>query len=154
MSASPNPVPPYFLVEEPSPWLKPSKIASIFSGGIPTPVSETVKWRRTDESVASSTVTPMDILPSSVNFTALLPKLSKICPQAVGVPRQMSRDFRPEIKDEIQPFLPRFECQFIRNILQDQVKIKRFLFKSDLIGMGLGKIQDIVQDFKERKPLI
>src|SRR5262245_16127292 len=70
----PSPVPRRARVLVESAWWNSSKILSSSSTGIPTPVSETSTRRR--PSIVSALTT---IVPSSVYFTALLTKFSRIC---------------------------------------------------------------------------
>ena len=77
--ASPSPVPPYLRLVVASTWLNDSNSRSTRPGGMPIPVSRTVRWYAiTSARSVGSVATPTMISPASVNFTALFNRLSKI----------------------------------------------------------------------------
>jgi hypothetical protein len=84
--ARPSPVPPYRRVVDASACVKASKIDACFSGGIPIPVSLTAKWRTARSSLLLSQPTRRTTSPCSVNFTALLIRLTRICVSRRGSP--------------------------------------------------------------------
>ena len=71
----PRPVPPYFRVIELSDWAKASKITCCFAGGIPGPVSTTLKCRTDRHAVFDSTSTFTTTSPAEVNLTAFPTRL-------------------------------------------------------------------------------
>ena len=77
--ASPNPVPPYFLVIEASTCEKLLNNLSFSSGEIPIPVSDTTKNSSISSSNWSVFVTSILMYPTLVNFTAFDKKLFNIC---------------------------------------------------------------------------
>ena len=82
----PRPVPPYFRVVELSACVKLSNIFSCFSFGIPTPVSETEKYKTILPSFFSFKFTLITISPCSVNFMALPTRLTSIWRSLTGSP--------------------------------------------------------------------
>ena len=96
--ARPRPVPPYRRLVVASTWLNDWNRRSTRPGGIPIPVSRTVRWYRTVSGrSAGSEAAVTTTSPASVNFTALFSRLSKTwrirlaSPTAVsGVPGSIS----------------------------------------------------------------
>ena len=84
--ARPSPVPPYLRVVEASAWLKLRKVLASCSGVMPIPESWTQKCSSTSLPRRSTRSAPMMISPLSVNFTALLPRLTRTWPRRRGSP--------------------------------------------------------------------
>ena len=87
----PRPVPPYRRVVELSAWLKGWNRRCTLAAAMPMPVSRTSKrsscWLR----VSPRRITCRLIEPRSVNFSALLMRLLRICRSRTGSPRTASR---------------------------------------------------------------
>ena len=83
---SPSPVPPCFRVVDMSAWVKAWNSFAHCSGVMPIPVSRTENLNCTLRPVCSSTSTFTQTSPCSVNFTALLTRLVRICPSRNGSP--------------------------------------------------------------------
>ena len=86
--ARPKPVPPYLRMVEPSAWVKEVKRIFCLLAGMPMPLSLTEKRSVAFFSSAFSRLTRINISPSSVNFTELLPRLTRIWRSLLGSPRR------------------------------------------------------------------
>ncbi len=82
----PKPVPPYFLVVEPSACWKGVKIVDSLSFGIPMPVSLIFAWSFNRSSFSSSISRESSISPDSVNLGALPIRLVSACRKRRGSP--------------------------------------------------------------------
>jgi hypothetical protein len=89
--ASPSPVPPYLRVIEPSACSKAVNSRFWSSAAMPMPVSLTSIRSRSSSPPSSSTRTRSEMLPASVNLTALPARLSRICPSRSGSPLSCRR---------------------------------------------------------------
>ena len=87
---NPSPVPPYFLVVEPSPWQNGSKILAIWSGVMPIPVSDTSNSNSTSGAEESLADTLTITSPCSVNFRAFPTRLVITWRSLPGSPRSAS----------------------------------------------------------------
>lgn len=88
--AKPRPVPPCFLDVDPSACSNARNIFFLFSGGVPMPVSATVRWRQTVSSYSSADSTFTTTSPSSVNLMALPTRLVRIWRTRPGSPMTAS----------------------------------------------------------------
>ena len=93
--ASPSPVPPYCRVVVVSACSNAWNSLPICSSVKPMPVSLTEKWTSFPPSSSSCTRARTTISPFSVNFTALLQKLIRICPTVVD---RLSDDSRWRVR--------------------------------------------------------
>lgn len=82
----PRPVPPNRRLVEPSACENGIKSRSRCAFSIPIPLSVTEKRKKTDSTARCSTTQRVTTLPLSVNFTALLMRLSKTCLRRFGSP--------------------------------------------------------------------
>ena len=92
--ANPKPVPPYKRLVDSLAWVKLLKISFWVSSVIPMPVSHThnckVTWLASSAWRSGSARTLSTISPTSVNLTALLIRLSKICCTRKASPNNLS----------------------------------------------------------------
>ncbi len=86
--ASPSPVPPYLRVVEASACSNAWNRRSICVSVMPMPVSLTENSTSWQSALSSSTRASTATSPISVNLTALLQKLIRICPSRKGSPRK------------------------------------------------------------------
>ena len=104
---SPKPLPPYFLVNDPSAWVKLSKINCCLSSGTPIPVSVTIPLIKKLSSVPLGSVSAsklIEIPPFSVNLIEFETKLITNCFILVGSPITASGIRGSKLSMNCKPF--------------------------------------------------
>src|SRR5581483_5036841 len=137
----PSPVPPNSRVVEVSAWEKASKILRCFSGGMPMPVSETMKRIAIPPTSDGALSARMLISPSFVNLTAFPAKLIRICRNLVGSPLITSG-----ISGSMDQEISRFFCRAFNAIRERE----RHAFKLQPAGLNLRKVQNVVDNAEQR----
>ena len=146
----PRPVPPNRRVVDPSAWRKASKIASCFSGGMPMPVSVTLKC---------SVVLPVAraIFPDGDEDVAALGELERVADQ-VGQdllhPRRIADDagrhLRVDVANELEPLLVRAQRERLERVGNRRARRERHRFELELARFDLREVENVVEDRQQR----
>ena len=94
-------------------------------------------------------LSPTTTSPFSVNLTALLQKLIRICPSRSGSPSEMGRHRGLDVEDELQPLGRRLLGDQVADVLQHLVEIEVNILDRELPRLDLREIKDVVDDAEE-----
>ena len=150
--ARPRPVPPYFLVVEPSTWLNFSNTESILSAGMPGPVSRTEIRIRARAASRDSHSTAITMLPLGVNLMALPTRLVitwRIRPASPTKCRGTSAGY---CKYEVEFPVLDLRRQHLVHFFDRQAQVERVGLDRQLAGLDPGKVEDIVDDREQTLP--
>ena len=124
---------------------------------MPIPVSLTAKWSTRVSLVASPVSTGIGSLaserttsPRSVNFTALLSRLTRIWRSRVTSPSDGLRGVGIDQIGQIEAFLGSLGGQQIERALDAFAQIEGLVLQLQLVGFDLGEIEDVVDDRQQR----
>ena len=125
-------------------------MASCFSGGMPIPVSVTLKCSFVLPSGAR-------VLPDGDEDVAVLGELERVADQVrqdLLNPRRVADDagrhVRVDVADQLEPLLVRAEGERLERVRDRRAERERHRFELELARFDLREVEDVVQDRQQR----
>src|SRR5206468_2680451 len=91
-------------------------------------------------------------IPAAGELHCISSQIQKDLPEPSSITPQASRHFRIDQAYQLQVLLAGLDGKQLGGILDDPSKIEVYIFEFELMGLNLGKVQDVVDQREERLP--